>query len=261
MRRGGGFERKDFRLRGALLAATLLALAGCGGVQIKPQPTMPVALVPTVNARVGLVLTGEMRNFNHRETRWGVNWTADLGEGHQRWARDLFKAEFTEVEEFPSLEAATAAPNLKAIFEPRIEQFSFTTARETGRYYAVTIRYRIALYAPDGRPVDAFSLTGYGNSLPRGASSSRPLATAALGAMRDAAAKFLVQFPEQPIAQQLREGKAIAPDPAASAAQSAAAADGIEMVPVEESVTPVVVPSASTEAPKPPPPDGAPPGG
>ena len=112
--------------------------------------------------------------------------------------RDMFKDTFDQVQEFKDLEEARAAPGLKAIFEPRIEQYSFVTARETGgRYYAVTIRYRINLYTPTGEKADSLTLTGYGNALAKGMSSGKPLEVASLAAMRDAAAKFLVQFPEQ----------------------------------------------------------------
>ena len=51
-----------------------------------------------------------------------------------------------------------------AIFEPRIEQFSFASAKETGGVYcAVTIRYQILIYAPNGELIDTLTLTGYGS--------------------------------------------------------------------------------------------------
>src|SRR5207302_1582227 len=72
-----------------------------------------------------------------------------------------------------------------------------------GRYDAATIRYRINVYTPQGEKVDTLSLTGYGSALAQGLSSGKPLERATLAAMRDAAAKFLVQFPQQALAQQL----------------------------------------------------------
>ncbi|MDZ4800260.1 MAG: TonB-dependent receptor, partial [Bryobacteraceae bacterium] len=50
-------------------------------------------------------------------------------------------------------------------------------------------------------------LTGYGNSLSSSMSSSKPLDFATRAAMRDAAAKFLTQFPEQAIAKELGSGR------------------------------------------------------
>ena len=213
-----------------LLAALL---AGCGGVQIKPEATLPKALLTPMKTRVGLVIPAEMRNLSHKETRWGVGWDVTLGEGHVRLARDLFKAEFAQVEEFSDLESARKASGLKAIFEPRIEQYSFATARETGgRHYAVTIRYRINLYSPDGALADSYTLTGYGSALAKGMSSSGPLEQASVAAMRDAAAKFLVQFPDQNAGRQLAKNEAVVAEPAA--AEGSASIDVIEAVPINE---------------------------
>ncbi len=223
-------------VRLTLAAAAAAAVVGCGGVQIKPQPALPKALVQTIPTRVGLVFPGDMRNFEHKETRWGVDWTIALGDGHSLLMRDIFKAEFDQVQEFQSLDDAKAAPGLKAVFEPRIEQYSFVTARETGgRYYAVTIRYRINLYTPAGEQADSFTLTGYGNALAKGMSSGKPLEFASVAAMRDAAAKFLVQFPEQPAGAQLAKNEVVAVEKVATAGSApGSAADGIEAVPIEE---------------------------
>lgn len=216
------------RLAAGLLVLTVLA--ACGGVKITPDVKLPRALVSPLPARVGVVVAGDMRNYTHRETRWGSNWQADLGPGHVHWAQELFGAAFREADLFSSLEEARASPGLQAIFEPRIVQYSFTTARETGRYFAATIRYRIVLYTPDGASVDALTITGYGNSLSSGASGARPLEEATRAAMRDAAAKFLVQFPEQEVARQIARGEPVLVAPAADAAGSA---DTIEAVPIE----------------------------
>jgi len=222
-------------VRLTLAGSALAALAACGGVQIKPEPTLPKPLVPTIATRVGLVFPGDMKNFQHAETRWGVDWKIALGDGHARLMRDIFKAEFDQVQEFADLEAAKAAPGLKAVFEPRIEQYSFVTARETGgRYYAVTIRYRINLYTPGGEQADTFTLTGYGNALAKGMSSGKPLEFASVAAMRDAAAKFLVQFPEQPAGAKLARNEAVVVEKIVTADGTAGAADAIEAVPIEE---------------------------
>jgi hypothetical protein len=218
--------------RRAPAVVAVLALTACGGVQIKPTPKLPQALIVPAPAHVGLVIPGDMRNYTHTETRWGVEWKVDLGEGHTRLMRDVFKYAFNGVQEFPDLESARAANGLKAVFEPRLEQYSFVTARETGgRYYAVTMRYRINLYTPTGELVDSYTLTGYGNALAKGMSSGKPLEAASIAAMRDAAAKFLVQFPEQEPAIQLARNEVVMP-PQETPAEGDISE--IEAVPIEE---------------------------
>jgi hypothetical protein len=219
-----------------------VTLVGCGGVQIKPDSPLPRPLIQTLPTRVGLVIPGDMRNFTHSETRWGVEWTIALGDGHTHLMREVFKDSFDQVQEFKDVDEARAAPEIKAIFEPRIEQYSFVTARETGgRYYAVTIRYRINLYTPSGEKADSLTLTGYGNALAKGMTSGKPLEQASLAAMRDAAAKFLVQFPEQPAGEKLARNEPIIVEHVTATAD----AGGIDTVPIEESAAEVEPPAPS----------------
>ena len=99
-----------------------------------------------------------------------------------------------------------------AIFEPRIEQYSFASARETGGVYcAVTIRYQIYIYAPNGELVDTLSLTGYGSGpAPKIGNGEEELGIASYAAMRDAAAKFLTQFQGLDLAKPLLASQALA---------------------------------------------------
>jgi hypothetical protein len=188
----------------------LACLAACGAIKIHPDPQLPTALLQPLTSDVGLIIPPEQLKYTHKETRWDVDWEITLGAGHQHLMEEVFKDEFSHVQEFKDLDSARAASGLKALFEPRIDQYSFVTSEETGgRYYAVTIRYRINLYTPRGDKADTLTLTGYGNALASGLTSSSPLLQATLAAMRDAAAKFLVQFPDQPAGQRLAKNEAI----------------------------------------------------
>lgn len=219
-------------VRFAAPAIGLAVLTACGGVQIRPEPELPKALIEPIPAKVGVVIPEDMKKFNHKETRWGVDWQIELGEGHDRLVQDLFKSAFTGIERGDSLDKVKQTPGLKAIFEPRIEQYSFATARETGgRYYAVTIRYRVDLFTPAGEKADSYTLTGYGNALAKGVSSGRPLERASVAAMRDAAAKFLVQFPDQPAGKRLALNQSVEIEKVQSAA---AGVNEIEAVPIDE---------------------------
>ncbi len=221
--------------KGLVLAVATVLLAACGGVKVAPMPEFPRALIQKLPLNAGVVVAQDMVDFKHLETRGGVPWEITLGPGHKKFAGDTLGAAFANVQIFKSLDEAKTAKDLAVVFEPRIEQFSFATARDTGsNYYATTIQYRIHVYNAAGERIDSFSLTGYGNSLVGGAmsSSSEPLAAATRGAMRDAAAKFMVQFPEQKIAQQLLKGEPLLA--LAGAAKALDALTVIEAVPIRD---------------------------
>jgi len=204
----------------------VLLLAGCG-VRMRPDYQMPQPLLQPIEAKVGLLLDSTLRGYVHEETRGGGTWKIDLGHGHERLFRDVFKASFQPLQVFNDIEAARGQGML-AIFDPVIEEYSFVTANETASaYWAVTIRYRIEVLDPVGTPVDTFKLSGYGSSFgQRGAEASLLAATRA--AMRDAAAKFLVQMPRQALAQKLMAGQ-----PLSVADKAQAAVDVIETVPID----------------------------
>lgn len=223
-----------WRLTTAVLPAFLLA--ACGGVQIAPEPSLPKALIEVVPAKVGLVMTPEQRNFTHSESRTGMTYAIALGGGQQQLARRILESTFREVNEFPDLEAARQTADLQAVFEPRIEQFSFATAQETGGdYVAVTIRYRINVYAPNGERFDSLTLTGYGTATAEGLGSAQSLEEASKSAMRDAAARFLTQFPATEVARALGGGKKL--EVSTEDAMRALAASGlrIEAIPIRVS--------------------------
>ncbi|MGC4029444.1 MAG: hypothetical protein QM696_11260 [Steroidobacteraceae bacterium] len=221
--------RQSLNPLGTLLPAALLGLAACSGsVQVTPEPALPRALVQPLPARVGLVLDSGLRGYRHEETRYGSGWAVNLGPGHVKMMESMFGASFGGVARFDSVDEAQAATGLQAIFVPGIEQFSFATARDTsGGYWATTIRYRIAVLAPDGTPADALTLTGYGSAREDGGKGAS-LTHATIAAMRDAAAKFLVQLPRQGLATPLKAGEVVK-----VGKDIALAVDAIEVVPIE----------------------------
>jgi hypothetical protein len=211
-----------------LILALALALAGCGPTIVKPEYQMPHALIVPVNARVGLILDNELRTYRHEETRGGTNWKVELGPVTAKMWEDVLKTSFTEVHVFNSLDEAIAGSgNVQILAQPRIEQFSFATDKETvGGHWAATIRYRLGVFSPTGQPVDSLTMTGYGNSFDEGGSKSS-LDHATRAAMRDTSAKFLVQLPRQPIAARLASGQVIDVPTA-----PVLTADAIEAVPI-----------------------------
>jgi hypothetical protein len=251
------------------LSLGVLSLAGCAAVAVHPEGELPRPLIVATPAKVAVVVTNEAANYVHKESRASVEYVAQLGPSHRKMVEEVFRAEFREAKFFDNLDAARLEPGIHAIFEPRIEQYSFANAKETGGVYcAVTIRYQIYIYAPDGQQVDMLTLTGYGSGpAPRIGNGEEELAVASYAAMRDAAAKFLTQFQTLEVAKPLMASQALipkaAPAPGSAEAAAAAAELTIEAVPINDppvvatstpgSTTsdPASVPPASPPAPEP----------
>lgn len=248
------------------LIASLALLGGCASVTIRPEGELPKPLILPTPSRVGVVITADEAGYTHKESRASVDYEADLGPSHKHLVKQIFEAEFTEAKMFDSVDAARAEPGLMAIFEPRIDQYSFANAKETGGVYcAVTIRYNINIYAPNGEQVDTLTLTGYGSGpAPKIGNGEEELAIATFAAMRDAAAKFLTQFQGLEIAKPLMASHPLEPRahaaPGTPEAETVAAEMTIETVPIND---PPVVAATTTSSPPaspaPPPASPAPP--
>ncbi len=235
----------------ALAPTALAALVGCGDVEVAAESEVPTPLVDPLPVTVGIHYSEDFSKYSHSEERWGVDWKADLGPYHVRMAERLFQAAFRETIPVTDLKAIPANPPYVAIIEPRIEQYSFITPKDTGaNYYAVTIKYRLNVLAPSGETADSLTFTGYGSFKSGGVSTTAPMVNATKAAMRDAAAKFLVQFPEQDIARKLVAGtplivvEVVAPAQVAGAAPVSADGVVVETVPIID-VAPPAEPSAA----------------
>jgi hypothetical protein len=247
------------------VCATLMLASGCAKVAIRPEGDLPKPLIVVTPAKVGVVVTQETNNFVHKESRASVDYEAQLGAAHKHMVEEIFKAEFAEAKLFESVDAARNEPGLLAIFEPRIEQFSFANAKETGGVYcAVTIRYQILIYAPSGELVDTLSLTGYGSGpAPRIGNGEEELGIAAFAAMRDAAAKFLTQFQGLDVAKPLLVSQALMPKaqpiPGSPEAAAVEADVTIEAVPINDPPVVVAAPVSPPSSPVPAQPASPPP--
>lgn len=197
---------------GALSVLALSVLAGCGTTQFEAGSVIPQPLVTRIPVVVGVHVPPAFREAVHREKRDGFEYEISVGKSQADGFDRLMSAMFTRVVPVGSLEAgAVTDPEVRGVFEPVLEDFSFVTPRDTGtQLYAVSLKYRINAYTPAGVAIDSWTFTGYGAQ----ASSSMPgqgkiaLQQAASLAMRDAAAKIAVEFREQAIVRGLIEPSA-----------------------------------------------------
>jgi hypothetical protein len=179
----------------------MVLLAGCGPVKLVANTNIPPPLVVKIPIGVALFVPTEFSSYVHKEERWSTKWHVDLGKAQTDGITRLMSAMFERVVPVDSVNAGTQVPGgVVAILEPSIEEYAFVTPRDAGSpFYAVSIKYRVNVYLPDGKLADSWGFTGYGTSPSQGLSSQAPLSTATALAMRDAGAKLAVEFREQAV--------------------------------------------------------------
>ena len=198
-------------LRRFALAGAVGLLAGCGAMEIRPVDRSPAPVVEPPPLDAGLHLDAEFRKYVHKEQRWNADWVIALGEAGVTHATRVAKASFRAVREVKGPDAI-GEPPVHLVLSPRIEEYAFVTPRDAGgALYQATLRFRMNVHDAQGRLVDSLIYTGYGAAAGGGMSSQQPLVEATEAALRDAGAKFLTEFPVQPVIQQLLRGEAPTP--------------------------------------------------
>jgi hypothetical protein len=255
------------RLMVLLLAGSL---AACGAVRVQPEPNVPTPLLDKMPATLGLSYPKEFRENVHREKRYGTDYEVNLGPAHVSRLDRLFGFMFERVVPVADIDAIKLVqPPVTLALVPHLDEYAFITPRDTtGDAYAVTIRYHFDLYDGQGRLVDSYTLTGYGNAASSSMSSTTPLLIATQRAMRDAGAKLAVELPDQDTVRRLLRGETVetmgAPVQDASAILgtfegSEGAPPAAEPAVAQPPATPPAAESAVTQPPAAPVPAGEPP--
>ncbi len=245
-------------------ALALVALAGCGPIRLVANTNIPTPLVVKLPIAVGLFIPNEFSTYVHNEERWSTDWHVELGKAQSEGITRLMNAMFERVIPVDSVSAgqAHAASGVRAILEPSVEEFAFVTPRDAGSpFFAVSIKYRVNIYLPNGKLADSWGFTGYGTAPAQGLSSAPPLQAATALAMRDAGAKLAVEFREQATVRGLlpegatadtlkagqQESGKTSEEPSNPANASDAAAPGAPVVPVNTQ-QPIPVTTGGTPA-------------
>jgi hypothetical protein len=230
-----------------------LCAAGCGPVKLAATSNIPTPLIVKIPVAVALYVPKDFSEYVHKEERWGTKWDVSLGKAQSEGLSRLLTAMFERVVVVDSVNAGAAlGPEIRAILEPSVEEYAFVTPRDAGSpFYAVSIKYRVNVYSPDGRLADSWGFTGYGTSQSEGMSSSTPMAAATALALRDAGAKLAVEFREQAIVRGLLPESAVQDNPAAPAATQAPATEQTPTPEVQKpsTETPAAAPPPATEPP------------
>lgn len=188
----------------AAAAASIFFASGCGPVKLVATTNIPPPLVVKIPVSVAVFVPKEFSGFVHDEERSGTDWHVELGRAQTDGLMRLLNAMFERVVVVDSLNPGPQGADVRAILEPSVEEYAFVTPRDAGSpFFAVSIKYRINVYTPDGKLADSWGFTGYGTAPSQGISSDAPLTQATALALRDAGAKLAVEFREQAIVRGL----------------------------------------------------------
>lgn len=198
---------------GGLAATALLIAPGCGPIRLVATTNIPPPLIVKIPVTVALYIPKEFSTFVHNEERSSTDWSVDLGKAQSEGLTRLLTAMFERVVMVDSINAGSQpGSDVRAILEPSIEEYAFVTPRDAGSpFFAVSIKYRVNVYTPEGRLADSWGFTGYGTAPSKGMSSNAPLTQATALALRDAGAKLAVEFREQAIVRGLLP-ESVSPD-------------------------------------------------
>jgi hypothetical protein len=218
----GETVRTSASLRRWMCLAMLALLAGCGTTEFEARPAIPTPLVEKIPVVIGVYMAPEYREKVYREEREGADVAIALGKGQSEGFMRLMDAMFLRVVPVTSTDAgARTDPEIRGVLEPVLEDVAFVTPTDSGAdVYAVSLKYRVNGYKPDGQFTDSWTFTGYGaaavgNLLGIGTDA---LQKATQLAMRDAGARLATELREQAIVRGL-----LPADPGKSVAEEAPA--------------------------------------
>ena len=216
-----GMKGKSVRTPASLLRwacwPVLALLAGCGTTEFEARPAIPAPLVEKIPVVIGVYMAPEFRDKVYREEREGADVAIALGKAQTEGFMRLLDAMFLRVVPVTSTDAgARTDPAIRGVLEPVLEDVAFVTPTDSGAdVYAVSLKYRVSGYKPDGQFTDSWTFTGYGAAA---VSNMLGIGTDALQkatqlAMRDAGARLATELREQAIVRGLLSADSKAPVP------------------------------------------------
>jgi len=174
-------------------------LGGCATHTVEVKGEFPQPAMEPLPFHVALHLDDSLKShIVRKEMPDGRTWEVSTGATHQTLFQQLAAGMFDETS--AAAEPVVSDACVDAVLQPIIEDFGVTVPSQArGGLYEVQLRYRVRLYAPEGRLVADWALPGYA-AIPPGTfqSPETSLKLAITEAMRDAAAGLVAGFSAQP---------------------------------------------------------------
>lgn len=137
-------------------------VAGCT-MNVPLSPEVTAARDHRIDRFVGLYFPEETATYTWRESRYGDQYVFPLGPPSVRAIEEAARRTFARtarVNQLPPLPAGS--PDVDAVLEARIEDFSFVLPLLKTSTYSAEIAYRFTLHSPTGAPVASWRVVGEG---------------------------------------------------------------------------------------------------
>jgi len=198
------------RCTGWLIA--LLLLAGCGGTkQVVVEGNFPSPLVSKIPVTLGVWYGDDFARheiFDESRSRDESDWIVKTGQAQVQMWDTLLAGMF---ENLVHLEAPPAAGSdtqgIDMVLIPHVEELQYAIPTQTHiKVYEIWMRYRFEMVTTDGEKIAEWFMTAYGKT-PTAflQSSEKAVNFAAVMALRDAGAHFVISFGREPAVKEWME--------------------------------------------------------
>jgi hypothetical protein len=184
---------------GLPLLPVMLTLVSVGCSTVVPvEGRFPSPLIEPLPVTVGVRYGNRFRAYEYRPNE--ESWVVPLGSANVRLFNRMFTAMFERAVPVKSqASAAATSSQLDAVIQPTIEGYNIITPTESNsRFYQVSVEYLINLYTRDGERLARWPLMGTGRSPSKTMRAAKCVAEATSLAMRDAAARLVINFRRVP---------------------------------------------------------------
>ena len=195
-------------LRLTLWLSTLVLLGACGGKQVIVKGEFPSPLMTPLPVSLGVWYLEDFSNHEFFDESKGKNdsdWTVKTGESQVRMWDIVLGGMFENLVHMQAKPGPDIAnPEVDAVLIPHVEELQYAIPTHTHfKVYEVWMRYRFELLTTRGDPIAEWSMAAYGKTptaFMQGDEAAVNLA--AVMALRDAGANFIVTFARVPDIQQ-----------------------------------------------------------
>ncbi len=183
---------------------TLVFLSACGANEVVVQGQFPPPLMTRLPLTLGVWYVDDFRHhefFDEAKTRGESDWIVKTGEAQVQMWDTLLAGMFRNLVQMKAAPAPEVMnPAVDAVLIPHVAELQYAIPTHTHvNVYEIWMRYRFELVTTGGEPIAEWTMTAYGKTPTAFLQSSEAAVNlAAVMALRDAGANFVVSFNRVP---------------------------------------------------------------